>query len=142
MTTSEPKTSKTLNIILWIAQVLLSLGFIWAGSMKFFQPAAKLAEMWPWTAEYRGLVTFTGIIDLLAGIGLIFPALLRIQPKLTVFAAFGTIILMIVASIFHISRGESSVIGVNIVFAILAIFIAWGRLKKVPIQPKNKKGDT
>lgn len=130
---NEPKESKVMNVILWIAQVILAISFIWAAMMKLFQSADKLAEMWPWTADNVSLVKLTGILDLLAGIGLILPALLRIQPKLTIYAAYGTIALMITASIFHIVRGEASQIGVNIFFAVFAVFIAWGRQKKSPI---------
>lgn len=130
------KKTKIMNVILWISQAFLSLIFIWAGAMKLFQLIDKLAEMWPWTADNRGLVIFTGILDIVTGIGLILPALLRILPKLTVVAAFGTILLMISASIYHISRGEASQIGANIIFGLIAIFIAWGRLKKAPILSK------
>ena len=126
---NEQKKSNALNIILWIAQVLLALSLIWASSMKLFQSADKLAQMWPWTADNAGLVKFTSVLDLLAGIGLVLPALLRIQPKLTVYAAYGIIALMIAASVFHIARGEGSQIGANIFFAVFAIFIAWGRQK-------------
>ena len=41
-----------------------------------------------------------------------------------------TIALMIVASAFHIARGEGSQIGFNIFVAILAAFIAWGRQRR------------
>jgi len=129
--TNEQKISKTLNVILWIAQILLAITFAWASAMKLFQPADKLAAMWPWTAEHRGLVKLTGVLDLLAGIGLIFPMLLRIRPKLTIYAAYGTIALMIAASVFHISRGEGSQIGINIFVALVAVFIAWGRQKQL-----------
>ena len=135
--TAAQKASKTMNILLWIAQSILAFGFIWSAGMKLLEPAEKLVAMWPWTSGHSGLVIFTGVIDFLAGIGLILPTMLRIQPKLTVFAAYGAIVLMITASIFHISRGEASVIGVNIVFGILAVFVAWGRLRKAPIQPKS-----
>lgn len=119
-----------MNTILWIAQAVLSLGFIWAGLMKLFQPADKLAAMWPWTIDNPQLVTLTGVLDLLAGVGLVLPALFGIQPRLTVFAAYGTIALMIAASVFHVSRGEASEIGVNIFFAMIAVFIIWGRTSK------------
>lgn len=135
--TSEQKKSKVMNIILWIAQVILAVSLIWASTMKLFQSADKLAEMWPWTADNASLVKLTGILDLLAGIGLVLPALLRIQPKLTIYAAYGTIALMVAASIFHITRGEVTQIGVNIFFAVFAVFIAWGRHKKAPIRPKG-----
>lgn len=134
--TKEQKTSRKINIILWIVQVFLATTFIWAAFMKLFQSADKLAEMWAWTADNVNLVKLTAVVDLLAGIGLVLPALLRIQPKLTIYAAYGTILLMIVASIFHISRGEASQIGFNIFVTIIAIFIIWGRQKKAPITPK------
>lgn len=119
-----------MNILLWIAQVLLSTTFMWSATMKLFQPADQLAEMWAWAAGNTGLVQLTGVLDLLAGIGLIAPALLRIQPVLTVYAAYGTLALMTAASIFHIARGEASQIGINIFFAVVAAFIAWGRQRK------------
>lgn len=133
----EQKTSKPMNIILWIAQVLLGVTFIWAASMKLFQSADKLAEMWAWTTGHAALVKLTGVLDLLAGIGLILPALLRIQPELTIYAAYGTIALMIAAGIFHIARGEAPQIGFNIFVTLLAVFIAWGRQKKAPIYQKK-----
>ncbi len=132
--TSEQKNSKTLNIILWIAQVVLALTFIWSASMKLFKPSDL---PWLWIKENPGLVKATAILDFLAGIGLILPALLRIRPKLTIYAAYGTIVLMIAAIIFHISRGEASQIGFNVFVIITAVFIAWGRQKKSPILPKN-----
>jgi hypothetical protein len=125
--TSYQKNAKLLNAALWVAQALLAITFIWAAAMKLFQPADQLAAMWPWTAAHEVLVKVTGMFDLLAGIGLVFPAMLRIQPRLTVYAAYGIIALMIAASIFHIVRGEASQIGFNIFVAIVAIFIAWGR---------------
>lgn len=133
--TSKQETPKVLNRILWIAQVILATGLIWASSMKLIQPAGKLAEMWPWTADHPHLVKLTGVLDLLAGIGLVFPALLRIWPKLTIYAAYGIIALMIAASMFHLARGEGAQIGVNAGFAGLAVFIVWGRLKKAPVSP-------
>ncbi|TYP97533.1 DoxX-like protein [Tenacibaculum adriaticum] len=128
------KNSKVLNITLWIFQILLAVTFIWASAMKLFQPN-KLP--WLWTKENPELVTSTGILDVLAGFGLILPSLLRIQPKMTIYAAYGTIALMISASIFHIMRGEGNQIGFNIFVLLSAIFIAWGRLKKAPIEPKK-----
>lgn len=69
----------------------------------------------------------TGFIDLLGGIGIVLPALLRIQPRLTVYSAYGIIALMIAASIFHISRGEAGDIGFNIFTVALGVLVVWGR---------------
>ncbi|WP_028666273.1 DoxX family protein [Runella zeae] len=131
------KANKILNIGLWVAQGLLALTFIWAAYTKLFQPLEEAAKMLPWAKENPGLVKLTGVFELLGALGLILPAALRIQPKLTVFAAYGAMVLMVSAAIFHISRGEASLIGMNIFFFVLAAFIAWGRTTKAPILSKN-----
>ncbi|MEI9920377.1 MAG: DoxX family protein [Bacteroidota bacterium] len=123
-----------MNILLWIAQLLLSSSLLWSVYMKLIYPSDQLAVMWPWTASNPMLVKVTAVVDLLAAIGLILPALLRIQPKLTIYAAYGVVALMIAACIFHILRGEGSLIGINIFFMALALFIAWGRSTKAPIR--------
>jgi hypothetical protein len=122
------RQSTMLRIVLLLAQWLLASGMIWAACMKWFKPASELAAMWPWTGQILPvLVKLTGLVDLLGGLGLILPGLLRISPRLTVIAATGVVLLMICASVFHISRGEGNLIGVNVVFALLAAFVAWGR---------------
>lgn len=123
-----------MNSSVWIAQTLLAVTFIWAGFMKIFQPDSL---PFPWIRDNADLALITGVIDLLAGIGIMLPALLRIKPKLTIYAAYGTIVLMIAASVFHISRGEAKDIGFNIFVIVLAAFTAWGRQKKAPLTPKE-----
>ena len=113
-----------MNIALWIVQILLSVTFIWAGATKLLDPAQL---PWPWISENPGLVKLTAVFDLLAGIGLVLPALLRIQPKLTIYAAYGAIALMTAAIIFHVSRGEGSQTGFNIFVVLAAAFVAWGK---------------
>jgi uncharacterized membrane protein YphA (DoxX/SURF4 family) len=128
------KTSKTLHVILWFIQILLSITFIWSGAMKIFKPDEL---PWSWIKESPALAMITGVIDLLAGFGLVLPAMLRIYSKLTIYAAYGTILLMIAASIFHVSRGEGSQIGFNIFVLVCAIFIAWGRQTRARITDKG-----
>lgn len=129
------KSAKALNISLWAVQFLLSLTFIYAGFMKLFLPADL---PWLWISENPELVWISGIVDLLAGLGLTLPALLRIRPILTVYAAFGTIVLMLSAILFHILRGEGDQIGFNVFMLIAATFIAWGRGKKYPVDLPNR----
>ena len=131
------KSTKGLNIVLWGAQALIALTLIWGAYAKLLQPLEETAKMLPWALDNPGLVKFTGLIDLLGGLGIILPAALKIQPKLTVLAAYGVIALMISASVFHILRGEASLIGMNIFFLILAVFVAWGRTKKAIILPNK-----
>ncbi|GAB3019031.1 DoxX family protein [uncultured Cyclobacterium sp.] len=134
---ANQEKNKAIHISLWIAQVLLAVMFILAGLMKATQPIEALTESLPWVSSTSlGLVRFIGISELLGGIGLILPALLRIKPFLTIWAAIGLAVVMVLAAIFHASRGEYSGIGVNLVFMAIALFVAWGRSKKVPILAK------
>ena len=131
------KNGKALHISLWIAQGLLALLFIMAGVTKASQPIDALAESLPWvTSTPVALVRFIGISELLGGLGLLLPALLRIKPFLTVWAALGLASIMVFAAFFHGSRGEFSGIAANAAFMAIALFVAWGRSKKAPIQEK------
>ncbi|MFK7810676.1 MAG: DoxX family protein [Saprospiraceae bacterium] len=134
---SNQNNNKGMNIGLWVAQVLVALTLIWGAYAKLMMPAEELAAMMPWTADSPSLATLTGVVDLLGGLGLILPALLKIQPKLTIYAAYGTMLLMVAGSIFHGSRGEFPLIGMNLFILALAYFIAWGRTKKAPIYAKG-----
>jgi putative oxidoreductase len=131
------KTNKAINISLWIAQGLMAAMFIMAGASKSFQPIDALATDMPWVNEVSSsLVRFIGISELLGGIGIIIPSLLRIKPFLTVWAAYGLIAVMVLAAGFHASRGEFGNIGANIIFIAIIAFVAWGRSKKAPILAK------
>ena len=133
--TSAPKG---LNIGLWVSQALLAAAFLMAGAMKISTPIDELAAQMPWVAgAMGGAVRFIGVAEILGGLGLILPAASRIQPKLTPLAALGLLVVMVLAMITHITRGEFSAIGANVVLGGLAAFIAWGRLKKAPIQARS-----
>ena len=136
--TTTINSSKWMNISLWVVQGLLAAMFLMAGANKLFQSIPELSKMLPWVTQVpEGLVRFIGFSELLGGIGLLLPAILRIKPILTSYAAIGLAVVMLLASIFHISKGEMSVIGMNFVFMAMALFVAWGRMKKVPVLPKN-----
>ncbi|MBT1708376.1 DoxX family protein [Fulvivirgaceae bacterium PWU5] len=136
--TNQHKPSKALHTTLWVVQILLAVMLLWAGTVKLFQPAHEVAAMWSWAGEVPlALLRLTGAVDLLGGLGLILPALLRIRPRLTPFAAVGIVVLMICAGIFHIVRGEGSQIGFNVLVAVLAAGIAWGRFGKAAIPARH-----
>ncbi len=137
--TKQKISSKTLNISLWIAQAILAVMFIMAGAMKSMQPIEELAKSLPWVNEVSvGLVRFIGVSELLGGIGLVLPALLRIKPILTPLAALGLAVVMVFAFVYHIAKGEYNVLGMNVILAAIALFIAWGRYKKAPVLPNTK----
>lgn len=130
--------NKTMHVALWIAQVLLGGMMLMAGLGKALQPVDALAEAIPWTTDVPiALTRFIGVSELLGALGLILPSLLRIKPILTVLAALGLVTIMVLAAIFHATRGEFAAIGFNVPLMAVAAFIAWGRIKKAPIQAKG-----
>lgn len=134
---TQSNRPQALHIALWIAQIVLGGMFIMAGTMKSTQPIAELSKTVPWSAQIPELlVRFIGVCELLGGIGLILPSILRIKPVLTPVAAIGLVIIMTFAMVYHISKDETNVIGFNAILGLVAAFIGWGRLKKAPIQPK------
>lgn len=134
---ADQKKNKAIHITLWVAQVLLAVMFIMAGVMKASQHIETLSESLPWvTSVPVGLVRFIGVSELLGGLGLLLPSLFRFKPFLTVWAAIGLAVVMVLAAIFHVSRGEFSAIGMNVVMMAIFLFIAWGRSKKAPIHAK------
>jgi putative oxidoreductase len=144
-THSTRKPYKGLNIALWIGQVFLAGMFIMAGIMKVSQPIDQLSQMLPWTAQIPEiLVRFIGISEALGAVGLLLPALLRIKPVLTPIAATGLALVQLFAIAFHLSRGEAPAIVINIILLLVAVFIAWGRFKKVPVttKPSHKSSIT
>ncbi|MFI6458034.1 DoxX family protein [Streptosporangium amethystogenes] len=118
-----------MNTVLWIVQGLLAAMFLFAGLTKATQPRENLiAQLGGWVEDFSaGQVKTIGILEVLAGIGLILPALTGILPVLTPIAAAGLVITMIGAIVVHVRRKEYSALGMNLVLLVLAAFVAWGR---------------
>ena len=136
--TNHYKSSKALHISLWVAQVILAAMFIMAGAMKSTQPIEQLGASMSWVNNFSaGMVRFIGISELLGGIGLLLPSLLRIKPVLTPLAALGLFTVMVFALVYHITKGEYESLGINVILGSIAFFIAWGRYKKAPIEEKK-----
>lgn len=133
---TEQKTSKALNISLWVAQGLLATAFGMAGFMKLIMPTEELiAKGMGFVSEYGvGMVRFIGISEVMGALGLILPSVLRIKPILTSMAAIGIAIIMVLAAVYHFSHNEP--IMPTIILLVLALFVAWGMLIKEPIKAK------
>lgn len=130
--------SKILNIALWAAQLLLAIAFGMAGFLKSTQPIDALAPQMEWVAAVPvWLVRFIGASELAGAAGLVLPALTRIKPALTPLAAAGLLAVMVLASLFHVTRGELGALPVNAVLGGIAAFIAWGRHSKIPIRSRS-----
>jgi uncharacterized membrane protein YphA (DoxX/SURF4 family) len=117
-----------MNIALWVVQGILGLVFIFSGWMKAVQ-YDKAKASWLWVKEVpRGLVFFIGIVELIGALGLILPQAMNIAPVLTLIAAIGLAAIVLFGALFHAKRKEYQEIGVNIVFLVLAVFVAMGRM--------------
>src|SRR2546428_13101366 len=80
----------------WIVQGLLALLFLGAGGIKLVLPLEKLTGPIPLPGPF---LRFIGVAEVLGGVGLILPGVLRIRPGLTPLAAVGLVILMVRATV-------------------------------------------
>lgn len=127
-----------MKIFTWIIQILLSVMFIMAGFMKSGTPMEVLAANMPWVNDFSAAtVRFIGLMEIIGGLGLLLPSLLRIKPLLTPLAGVGLAIIMLFALIYHIGKGEFAALPVNIIMGGLSLFIAWARYKKVPVPVRS-----
>ncbi len=118
----------SLNVWLWVAQILLALLYGWAGYMKTFRPIAELQPMMGWTAELPRLTRFIGVAEILGALGMLLPIPTNILPWLTPLAALGLTLIQVLAIGFHARRSETArSLPLNLVLLLLAVFVAWGR---------------
>ena len=115
-----------MKITSWIVQILLALVFLATGSINFFA-FDQFASSSPALADQRGLVTFIGIAELAGALGLTLPALTKILPVLTTWAAVGLATIMVLATGFHLSHGEFSHAVATVILPALAAFVIYAR---------------
>ncbi|HBL31120.1 MAG TPA: DoxX family protein [Acidobacteria bacterium] len=127
--TSPPKGSK-INIALWIVQVLVALLFIWSGGLKLVMPIEQM-QQGP-VALPGAFLRFIGVAELLGGLGLILPGLLRIRPGLTPLAAAGLLIIMIGAVVVTLMGGQGAMAAIPLVTGLLTAFVGYGRWRLAP----------
>ncbi len=126
-----------MNIVLWALQLFLAAVFAWHGWLYLSgtfdewrakqQPDAKPLGLPP------ALVSFIGLCELLAAVGLILPALTGVLAWLTPLAAAGLILVMIGAAVFHFSRRENANVLISVVLITLCVIVAYGRWSTIPV---------
>jgi hypothetical protein len=123
------------NIALWIVSGLLATAYLAVGGMKIVMSTKQLADNPNLAAIAEELsapsIKAIGAIEVAGAVGLILPWLTGIAPILTPVAALGLVALQIGAMVFHGRRHEFKQWPINLVFAGLAAFVAWGRLTGV-----------
>jgi uncharacterized membrane protein YphA (DoxX/SURF4 family) len=123
-----------MNIALWILQVLLAAQFLFHGWL-FLAPPAELVDIMNanFSPTFR---IFLGIAEVLAALALILPGITRIMTWATPLAAAGLMIVSGSASVYHLTRGETSSAIITAILFIMAAFVAYMRWKVKPIPAR------
>ena len=118
-----------MNIVLWIIQVLLALLFLFAGGTKLVLPIDVMKSMGsPNQVILPGLlIRFIGVCEVLGGLGLILPGLLRIRRGLTPLAAAGLVLIMVGAVVLTFIGDGVRPSVFPLLVALLLAFVAYGR---------------
>jgi DoxX-like protein len=124
------------NLALWIAAGVLAVVALGGGASKVFVPKEKLAKTaggaWTENVDTRFIKTL-GVLELLAAVGLILPAVVGIAPVMVPVTAVCWVLLMIGAMITHLRHdGLGRFVAVNVVYLAVAAFIAFGRFGVAP----------
>ena len=121
-----------MNLVIWVVQVLVAVGFAIAGYSKVFAYERARARM-PWVRDVPSRLTRTiGVLEILGAAGLILPALTGVLPWLTPLAAAALALLQVFAIVFHVYRREWRSVPANAALVGLALLAAYGRFVVVP----------
>jgi len=129
------RRKSNMNVALWIVQGLLAALFLFAGGAKLVLP---LDQMVGPVALPGWFLRFLGVAEVLGALGLVLPGLLRIRPGLTPLAAAGLVIIMIGATVITLVGGMVAVALMDLVVALLAAFVAYGRWRLAPYRDSSR----
>lgn len=131
------KGSSVANVVLWVLQVFFGLFFIVASGMpKFFAPREVLNMPIVLPREFLIVV---GTSEVLGGLGLILPGLLRRHQWMTSVAAFMLVLLTLFATGYQLVAGQvaSAVFAAGV--GLMCALIGYGRWKVAPLGPARSR---
>jgi uncharacterized membrane protein YphA (DoxX/SURF4 family) len=108
-----------MNKALWAGQIVLALAFLAAGGLKLLTPSADL------DAQLEGFPAGFGKAS-------------GILPLLTPAAAGGLAVIMVGAAFTHLFRAEYVQILPPLTLLVLALFVAYGRVKVHPFTAPSR----
>jgi hypothetical protein len=126
-----------MNRALWIVQGFLGLFFVLAsGAPKLLLPADALPMPIPLPYAF---IVFIGVTEVLGGLGLILPGLLKIRTGLTPLAAGGLVLVTIGATVYQLASGEPGNAVFAVVMGLLCAFVGYGRWKLAPHRTSGRR---
>jgi hypothetical protein len=118
-----------MNITLWIIAWLVAVSALASGLSKLAMSREQLAAKgMGWVNDFSpAAVKGIGVLEVLAAIGLVVPALVGKAQVMVPVAAVGLALLMAGAITVHLRRHEPKVITSSVVLLLLAAVLAWAR---------------
>jgi putative oxidoreductase len=125
--------------LLWLLQSILALVFLFSGTFKLALPIEVIQSQLPLPELY---IRSIGVLETLGALGLILPALLRIQPSLTPLAAACLAVLLTGATLLTpaLTGGQIAPAVLPFVLGVLNVVVAYGRGRIAPIAPRRHAG--
>lgn len=119
-----------MNIFLWIVQGLLAAGFVASAFMKGTWDRERLVRSGQTGVAGLpvALIRFIALAELLGAAGLILPWATGIAVELTVAAAIGLGVIMLLAAGVHICLREPKNVAINAVIFTACLVVAAGRI--------------
>jgi len=123
LTAQIARASRPINVLLWSAQALLAILFLFAGVMKLRMGGAVLAR---YTGLPGAFMIFIAVAEISGALGLVLPGLLRVKRMLTPVAAVGLVTIMAGATTVMAAAGRAGAF-VPCAVGVVAALIAHGR---------------
>ena len=123
----------TMNILLWVLQILAAVVYGASGIMKVFMFDKVSQDVPSFGALPRKAWMALGILELVCTVGIIVPAAFHWRPALTVAAATVLAIESLVFIGVHAKYREITTIIMSAMLGLLMAFIAYGRMVLKPI---------
>jgi len=123
----------TINILLWVLQVLAALLYGASGVMKVFMFDKVSKDVPSFGALPKRAWMALGVLELVCTVGLIVPAAFHWKPALTAVAAAALAVESLVFVGVHAKYRETPTIIMCVVLGLLMAFVAYGRMILKPI---------
>ena len=122
-----------MNRTLWIVQGLLAALFLFGGFVKLTMPAEELAAICSLPVPF---VRFISVCEILGGLAMLLPGLLKIRTELTPIAAAGLTIITLGATgltAAGVDGADPATALFPLTAAVLSAFVAYGRWRLAPL---------